>query len=166
MKGSIESIFNEVYDTHADALFRYCLFLTRERNRALDASQETFVRFFEYLQSGKQVAYPKAFLFRAAKNFVIDQARKRKADSLEAMADEGFEAKSIRPSDDIAGITATRDQLQALEKAHPEAYELVTLRHAYNLSIEELATLYDTTENAMSVRIHRAINTLQQSIQP
>lgn len=163
MKGTLESIFNEVYEAQADALFRYCLFLTRDRNRALDASQETFVRFFEYLKSGKKVDYPKAFLFRAAKNFVIDQSRKRKADSLEAMNEEGFEAPSMRASDDIAHLAATRDQLKSLEQKYPDAYELVALRHAYHLSIAELATLYDTTENAMSVRIHRALATLQQS---
>lgn len=161
MKGSADTLFNEIYTAHADELFRYCLLLTKDRNRAIDCSQETFVRFLQYLRNGKKVEYPKAFLFRTAKNFVIDQSRKKTAGSLDLMAEEGFEPVSTHASDAIETQASAGQTLSRLRSKHPEAYELVALRHAYNLSIPELAKIYDTTENAMSVRIHRALQTLQ-----
>lgn len=163
MKGSADLIFKELYDAHADDVFRYALSMTRDKNRAMDCTQETFMKFLSYLRKGKEVEHPKAFLFRSAKNWVIDQSRKHSSSSLDELSEGGFDPESHHSGDNVQKHAEDKDILARLQKEHPDAYELVMLRHAYNMPVSELAEMYDVTENTMSVRIHRAIQTLKES---
>jgi len=85
---SLEEDFATAYDLYADAIFRHCYFRVNDREKAVDLMQETFMKTWEYLASGKKVTNLRAFLYRSANNLIVDQARRaklRQEDSLEDM---------------------------------------------------------------------------------
>ena len=156
---AIEADFLALYDESADALFRHCYFRVSDRELARDLTQEAFTRTWEYLASGKSVSHLRAFLFRTAGNLVIDHYRRKKEISLEALADAGFD-----PSGDeylaIPELAAGREAMQAVALLDEGHKHVILLRYVDGLSIGEIALIRKESENAVSVRIHRALKKL------
>lgn len=111
MASKVEISFLKAYDDYSQAIFRYCYFRVFDREQARDLVQETFMKTWEYLASGKEVQNLRAFLYKVANNMVIDLSRKKKSLSIEDLAEKGFdplveERPKIQQRLDI-GATAT-----------------------------------------------------------
>src|SRR3989344_7619964 len=91
---SKEQQFTKAYKDHADALFRYCYLRVSDRELAKDLLQNVCFRAWQYIKKGGVVNNMKAFLFTTARNLVIDEYRKKKTVSLDALSDEGFDVRS------------------------------------------------------------------------
>lgn len=156
----IETRFLKTYDDCADAVFRHCYFRVHDRELARDLTQEAFTRAWGYLRQGKAVANPKAFVFRTANNLIIDHYRKKKESSLDALAENGFD-----PSGDeherMEMSADGKEALSLLGKLEEQYREVVTLRYVSGLSIGEIAAITGQSQNAVSVRLHRALKKLR-----
>ncbi len=84
-----QSLFIAIYERESDPLFRFCAVRTSSREQAIDIVQEAFMRFWKILAEGTDVESPRPFLFRVARNLIIDWYRKKKTYSLEEMTDGG-----------------------------------------------------------------------------
>ena len=162
MQQEIEQVFFEVYDTYADAIFRHCYFRVNDRELAKDLMQETFTRTWEYMQNGKNPENLRAFLYRVATNLVIDHYRKKKAYSLEELAEKtGFDP----PLDLTEYILNTVDAKRALALL-PQLTELyrsvLVLRFVDDFSPKEIAAITGESENTISVRINRGARKLRE----
>lgn len=161
--------FLHAYDAHADAIFRHCYFRLSDREKALDVTQETFTRAWDYLVKGKEIQNFKPFLYRIASNLIVEEYRKHKNVSLDAMLEEEAAGERVitelgdtewqeRLIDRLDGAKA----LQAMSKL-PEHYrEVLTLRFVDGLSPKEIALFLEERENTISVRIHRALKDLKE----
>lgn len=147
--------------THQDAIFRFLYFRVSNRSVALDITQDTFTKTWMYLASGKTIEHEEAFLYRTAKNALIDYFKKAKSSSLDAMIDGGYDPGSQKDietlfkQDDIDTIRRILDQVDE------ESKQIIFLRYAEERSIEEIAELYGKSVNAMTVHIHRIIKKLR-----
>lgn len=81
----INKVFLEMYDGFSDELFRFCLSKVRNRDESLDIVQETFVKTWDYLRNGKTIEMTRPFLYRTARNIIIDRSRKKKTLSLDTL---------------------------------------------------------------------------------
>jgi|SRR3989344_3102737 len=157
-----EREFLIAYDQFADAIFRHCFFRTRDRERAKDVVQETFMRTWEYVAKGHKVENLRAFLYRVANNLIVDEARKKKPVSLDMLREEkGFEPRvdSIARAHDIIdakGVPALLDKLE------PHHREVVVMRYLDGFGPKEIAEILGESENAISVRLHRAMERLRK----
>src|SRR5687767_4748801 len=88
-----ERQFTEAYDQHADAIFRYCYYRVFDKDRAKDYVQEAYSRTWKYLSQGKKIDNIRAFIYRTAKNIIIDESRKHKNLSLDQIMEKGFAPK-------------------------------------------------------------------------
>lgn len=162
---SSEKLFMEMHDSFSEEIFRFCLSKTRNRDLALDITQETFIKTWDYLRNGKTIDMARAFLYRTARNLIIDHSRKKQALSLDALFDT--EEGHTQEIPDVSSIPdgSLLDQKFMLEKLKqlPEPhFEILTLRFIQELTIPEIAKIYKESENTISVRIHRAIKTAQK----
>ena len=151
------------YDEHSDAIFRYCLFKVSDREKAIDLTQDVFVKVWQYLLAGNQVENMKALLYKVARNLIIDEYRKKKFDSLDVMSDAGFEPVDGASLDTISIVEAGLlvDRIKEL----PDAYsEVVFMRYVDDLSVKEIAEALGEHENNVSVRIHRGLHKLKATI--
>lgn len=160
-KSGQEEQFLAWHDQFADAIFRHCFFRLSDRDKAKDATQETFIRFWKYLAEGNDIENVRAFLYKIANNLIIDEYRKKETFSLDQMQEEtGFDRGY-----DVRGEIETRDEydrLLASMKVLPEEYrEALVMRHVDGLSVKEIARIVGVSENVISVRIHRAIEKIR-----
>jgi RNA polymerase sigma-70 factor (ECF subfamily) len=158
-----EGEFLAAYDRYADAIFRHCYFRVADRAQAKDLAQETFMRAWEYMASGKEsVGNIRALIYRIAHNLVVDGYRRQKEDSLDALVEDG----SFQPSDLKAG--AMSEELGArmavnrlLERLGESDRRLIVMRHLEDLSPGDIGAILGESENAVSVRIHRAMGKMR-----
>lgn len=159
-----EKLFLEMHDSFSDEIFRFSLSKTRNRDLALDITQETFMKTWDYLRNGKTIDMARAFLYRTARNLIIDHSRKKQSLSLDALFDDDT------PKEEIPDVSSVPDGAQfdqqvmidKLKELPEQHFELLTLRFIQELTIPEIAKIYKESENTISVRIHRAIKLAQK----
>jgi RNA polymerase sigma-70 factor (ECF subfamily) len=165
--------FGDAYERYSDELFRHCAMRLSDRERALELTQEAFVRAWQYIQRGEEVRELRPFLYRTLRNLIIDEYRKHKSVSLDAMVGEEDEsAEYLLPPDETNTLESAIDRFDgklALERVKelPENYrEVLLLRYVDGLSPKEIAKEIDESENAVSVRIHRGLKKLKELLEP
>ena len=162
MKKEVEKEFLEAYESYSDALFRFCYFKTNDKELALDLVSDVFLKAWAYVQEGKEVKNFRPFLYRIADNMVIDWYRKKKAVSLDALHEDGFDPVDTRAqSDEYAQVQEAMALLSRLEDGDRA---IILMRYVDELSPKEIAEVFDQTENNISVRIHRALKRLRSLI--
>lgn len=156
-----KKMFLESHTAYNDAIFRYCYFQTSKREVALDLTQDTFMKAWEYISgNNKKVENMRAFLYRIATNLIIDYRRKKKSSSLDAMISEGFDT-SISGREDIeAGIEAT-EILKLVGEIDEKYRDVIIMRYVEEMSVKEIAKVMGELENTISVRIHRGLEKLK-----
>ncbi len=158
----IKEIFMKSYEEHSDAILRYCHFQTSNREIAIDLVQDTFMKTWTYLSDGKDIDNIKAFLYKVAKNLIIDYRRKKKAVSLDAITETGIEFSGDADTDDAELEFDKKFVIGKLEELDPDDREILTLRYVNELSIKEISEATGMTANNVSVKIHRSIDKLKK----
>lgn len=154
--------FNTTYNAFADMIFRYCVIQTRNRELALDLTQDVFLKYWEYTQSGKEVTYTKALLYRIAYNKIIDYRRKKKEESLDALHEEQNFDPSIDTRESLTDAydgEKIRELLYELPEVHRD---ILTLKYVEDMSLDEIHEITGESKNTLAVRIHRAQNKLKE----
>lgn len=146
-------LFIELYDTHADAIFRFCYFKTGDRETAKDLTQDIFIKVFNHMTK-EEVRNHKSFIYTIAKNAVIDFWRKSKSITENSLSEGFFE--SIVAKDNTETSTDYSIFLSLLDKLSPSDQEVIQLRYVEDMSSRDMAELLDERENTILVRISRA----------
>lgn len=159
--------FIDAYDKYADAIYRYCFFRVYSKNLAEELTQETFMRMWGYLSKGKEVENMQAFLYRVARNLIVDSYRKaetrgKKEQSFNELLD--YKKESLEPSyngkEDVERDTLLGEVVEAIKKL-PQGYRDVLIMHYMEgLSPKEIAEILNTNPNNISVKIYKAIKKL------
>ncbi len=157
----LERVFLDMIETYQDAIFRFLYFRVGNRAVAIDITQDTFTKVWMYLLSGKTIEYPEAFLYRAAKNALVDYYKKQKMTSLDHMMDAGYDPESHKDTDEIMRQDDIESMRGLLEELDEESRQIIFLRYSEEKPIEEIAALYGKSVNAMTVAIHRIIKKLR-----
>lgn len=166
MTNDREQQFLAAYDAYADALYRYIYFRVPSRPRAEELLQEAFMKTWGYLSRGESVNNLRAFFYRVARNLIIDESRRKKETSLEALREDyGFDPPEKR-GDNAEHKAQTAEIWGTLNRLQPEDREIVALRYADNLEPREIAEVLEITPNAASVRLYRAMESLKRIVNP
>lgn len=174
----LERQFRDAFERHSDELFRHCTMRISDRERALELTQDTFVRAWEYSQKaqdnkGSEIREWRPFLYRILRNLIIDEYRKAKVQSLEAMVEgtEGGDIEALMPADEGNTLEAAMERFDGKRalaelKKMPDPYrEALTLRYIDGLSPKEIAQVIKESENVVSVRIHRGLKKLHDLLE-
>ena len=157
--------FIKSYDAYADALFRHCYFRLYDRELARDTVQNTYIKVWEYISSGKEVKNIRAFLYRVAHNLIIDEFRKNKGHvfSIDEMAERGFEPKD-GSFEKIENAAEVKNLVAIFHKMEPAHRDAVIMRYIDGMTPKEIAAITGDSENTVSVRIHRAVERAKKII--
>lgn len=169
--GNHEERFLQAFEEYSDALFRHAKIRISDRERAIDLVHDTFTKVWSYVRNGHEIETYRPFLYKVLNNLIIDEYRKQKEQSLDALfekdgVDEGTFAELQESSTEA--LAATIDGRQALEliATLPDVYrEVLILRFVDGLGPKEMSELIETTENVISVRIHRGLKMLRESME-
>lgn len=163
-----EKTFMELYNQYVDDVFRFCYVRLRDREKALDATQDTFYKIWnEFIKNpGKvdQLQNMRAFLFKIARNTLIDKTRKKTSTPFSFLVPTFDEERSTLEPIAFADNTLNPEQQQNfshlsehLELLDEHHREIIILRFIHDMSVIDIAETYNISENTASVRIHRAL---------
>jgi RNA polymerase sigma-70 factor (ECF subfamily) len=155
-----------LYDEHSEAIYRYCFFRVYSKQRAEELMQETFLKYWKYIQEDKQIDNERALLYTIATHLVIDDKRKARTDSLDAMLEvEGsVEPAAIGAERDPINSAMMREVQDELAKLSPEEQELFKLRYVDDLDPKEIASIRGTGANVISVQLNRIMHKLRDAL--
>ncbi len=163
---NIEKSFSDMYRQEVDALFRFCLQRTSDREKAIELTQETFSRYWEAVANGKSIDNPRAFIYKVARNLVIDWYRKKKPVSLDAKFFDEDENDYDVPDEKAHKLieinTDASRVLSMLEKLDEEYRDVIYFRYLEDFSPQEIAEVLGLNANTVSIRITRGMDALRK----
>lgn len=163
MQPDIEAKYLAAYDEWADALYRHCFFRVYSKERAEELVQDTFMKTWVYLSQGNEVANLKAFLYKVANNLVIDNSRKKKEQSLEAlMEDSNAHEPSYEGHKEIENSVMFGQVMEVMKELPDNYRELLIMRYVDDLHPREIAEVLGVKPNNISVTLNRAVAALKE----
>jgi RNA polymerase sigma-70 factor, ECF subfamily len=150
--------FAELYERHAEPVFRAALRVLGNAADAEDVLQTVFLRIMSRGGRGgdvEDVALPAAYFRRAAVNAAVDVLRRREIHA-ESVYDDRASHAAVHPP----GLLKERLR-RAIAALDSEDASLFLLRHVEGLSNEELAGMFGLEKNNVAVRLHRIRQRLQ-----
>lgn len=157
--------FLVAYNEYSDAIFRHCFYRVSSRERAKELTQETFMRTWKYIADGNEIGNIRAFLYRVTNNLIIDEYRKKKEFSLDAMMEEGAEAGGVEETGRIRDRIDGKITLGLLSKIETKYREALVMRYIDDLSPEEISKITHETPNTISVHIHRGLKQVRKLLE-
>ena len=114
-----------------------------------------------YIQQGNSIEYEKSFLYTTARNLIIDEYRKKKTLSLELLINDGFEATIVGQTDMYNRI---EDDffVKEISKLPIPYNDIIYMRYISDYSVGHISLLSGSTENNVSVKIHRGLVKLRE----
>ncbi len=171
IKGNHEERFLKAFEEYNDALFRHAFLRISDRERAVDIVHDTYTKVWSYVRNGHEVESFRPFLYKVLNNLIIDEYRKTKEASLDALFEiDGVDEGSFEDltSNNVESLAATLDGKQAfaLLEELPDTYrEVLILRFVDELGPKEISNLIEESENVVSVRLHRGLRLLRERIE-
>jgi RNA polymerase sigma-70 factor (ECF subfamily) len=159
-----ESAFTVIVRAYEAPVFNYVLRTIGDRTLAEDLTQDVFLRVYRGLRGYSSRASFTTWLFRVAKNRVVDELRaaERRPRSFLAIEDtpqlEVVDAP-IEQSEAIAVL------LHAVDKLSPDLKEALLLRDITGLSYNEIADTLEVTLATVKWRIFKAREEVQQALE-
>lgn len=158
-----EQAFLEAFDKYADALFRHGYFRVSDKERAKDLVSDAFTRTWDYLVKGNTVDDFRPFLYRTLNRLIIDEYRKKRTESLDALLDdldvpEGAFEELVEGSREELEFTLDAQKIPQMLEEMPQGYrQVIVLRYFDGLMPAEIADILGESVNTISVRIHRGV---------
>ncbi len=156
-----QTIFENAHEAYVKSLYSYAYFKVHDKTTSEDLVQDAFLKAWSYLIKGGKIETMKAFLYHILNNLIVDQYRKRKAVSLDALLENGFEPSDTDSSklyNDIDG----KSVLNLITKLPQKYQHVMSLRYIHGLTLTEISNQTGQSENTIAVQIHRGIEKLRQ----
>ncbi len=160
--------FEAWFHDHRNAVFRYVRFRVATREAAEDVTSEVFMKALRSLHRyDPDRASPRTWLLRIARNAVTDHLRAlRRRGSLHVSLDRVPDLVSDAPSQEERVIREERIQrlLNGSRTLRQADQEVLSLRYGSGLDNGEIAEHLGISNNAVAVRLHRALKRLQDAV--
>lgn len=159
--------FGVLYERYADSVFRFIYSQTSDRLDAEDITADVFLKAWRSLPRYKERGYSfSAYLFRIARNVLIDSRRKRKpvSDLSEEEIVNLPDAMLPEPSAMLSTKIQHRELVTVLDQLREDYRTVLVLRFLNELSPEETSQVMGRSVGAVRVLQHRALSTLRKLI--
>jgi len=157
---------------YRQALFSWLMGMTGNRADAEDLFQDIWFRVIRHAERFNDVSF-KAWLWKIARNILIDFRRKRKPDvSLDAVDDDDDQplrdqlvASGIGPAEAVENGDLTQRVMRAVMDLPDVQREVFLMRTQANLSFSEIAAALGIPLNTALGRMHDAMTKLKKGLE-
>ncbi len=153
--------FVQLYRSHYDAIFRYCVHRLFERTKAEDVTSEVFLKVVKNIHGfkGNEQQF-RCWLYRIATNAVNNHLRKTaRRNRLLKFAREHFKSQDTDcavPADKLALLR------EAVFTLKPRYQTIITLRFFENLKLTEIAEVLGSSPGTVRSQLTRALTKLRK----
>jgi RNA polymerase sigma-70 factor (ECF subfamily) len=172
-----EKAYRELLDRYQRPVFSLVYRMVRDRERAEDIAQETFIKVFNHLDRYNPKYKFSSWIFKIASNLAIDQLRKKELPTVSldgsrhARTDDEIEATRINvesrdenPHELLEAKELGEEIEGAIGQLRPEYRTAVVLRHVEGRPYEEIAEIMDIPLGTVKTYIHRARTELKETL--
>jgi RNA polymerase sigma-70 factor (ECF subfamily) len=154
-----------LYERYYRQLYRFLFNMTRQKELSEDMVQNIFLRMLKYPDGFMGFGEFKMWMYHIARNNVYDHFRKVKRTPAHS-ALTNYEDR-IDGEQYADALMEKEQELKMLEtamgKLSDENRELLILCRFQELKYNEIARILNTTQGAVKVRVHRALNQLKSN---
>ena len=165
-----KNYYNDIYDQHINEVYRFVFLRTNSQEASQDICSDVFFKFYNSTKNkpAKYLKNPRAFIYKIARNKVIDYYRTNKKnlsfDELkedstmdEALIDNSFEEKLHQ--EDLKQVIQ-----RGLQQIKPLYADIIIYKFVEELSNQEISNILSKTESNVRVLIHRSLKALKDKI--
>ena len=168
-QGGETAALEALYDHFYDRIFRYISFKAGDASVAEDITEDVFLRMLKSIGTYKHRGHPfSSWLFRIAHNLVVDHFRKRGRDRSvpldKVVAVVGVSGMDL--DDYVQTKLAMKEVHRAMEDLTDLQRQVISLRFAGGLSVNETARAVGRNENAVKALQHAGIKKLRKILIP
>jgi RNA polymerase sigma-70 factor, ECF subfamily len=168
-QGELPPDFAAWFNDHRAVVYRYVRFRVATRETAEDVTSEVFMKALRSLHRyNATLASPRTWLLRIARNAVTDHLRSlRRRGSLHVSLDRVPDLAADMPSQEERVVREERIQrlLNGSRLLREADQEIVSLRFGSGLDNSEIAEHLGISNNAVAVRLHRALKRLKSAVE-
>lgn len=148
------------HNDYKKRLNAYAFAKLNDQTLSEDLVQQTFIKTWVYLVKGGKIELMKAFLYHILRNLIVDEYRKRKTVSLDAILEKGHEPK-IKSAGFSADFIDGKAAMLLINKL-PEKYKkIMRMRYIQNLSLKEIHEITGQSKNTVTVQAYRGLEKLR-----
>ena len=156
-------------------LFNFIRKFVPSREDAEDILQDVFYQFISYADI-ELIEKVNAWLFKTARNKIIDKSRKKKAESFDDRIPEELDSdETFTIGDFLPGIDLTPEDLflkdefnenfeAALNELPPEQRDVFIMNEVEGFSFKEISEITGLTVNTLLSRKHYAVKQLKKKL--
>ena len=172
-----ESAYRELIERYQRPVFSLIYRLVRDREKAEDLAQETFIKVLNALDRYDPSFKFSSWIFKIAHNTALDHLRKKEPETLSihgsphARTSEEAEATAVTPvstEESPEEYTSSRELgvhiERALAQVRPEYRTAIILWHVEGRPYEEIAEVMGVPLGTVKTYIHRARNELREHL--
>jgi RNA polymerase sigma factor (sigma-70 family) len=150
--------FSLLYKRYAGKIYSKCLSLLKDETLAEDATQEIFMKIFTNLSRFKERSKFSTWVYSITYNYCIDFLRRRK--KMKAIFSDEMEKAPDIPDQEISDKVLLELEIkklkQVLDNIPPGDQAILLMKYQDQMSIKEIAEVFDITESAVKMRLKRA----------
>ena len=163
--GGDVTAFGLLYDRHVDAIYRYVYYRVRNDAEAEDLTSDVFMRALKAIPRYEPRQAFLAWLYRIARNAIIDRARRgNRQVPFEDALEHPTPDQIVEPDTQLLATSDSETLRNALKKLTPLQQEVIVLRYLHGYSTDEIAKIVGKREGTVRGIQFRAIGALRQLI--
>lgn len=148
------SAFDELMMAHQDRVFGICLRMLRDRDAALDATQDTFLTLFRKADRYRSEAAFSTWLYRVTVNTCYDHLRRAKRKATSTLP-EHHDPPDPQAGDALTSVELRPDIEDALQHVAEEFRAAVVLVDLQGLALEQVADMLGVPVGTVKSRVYR-----------
>jgi len=169
LKNRDKQAFIKAYEEYLEPIYRFVFFKVNSKEEAEDLTSSVFLKAWDYIQDNnlKDHKTLKSFLYKVARNAVIDHYRK--ASRLQNISLHDEAARHIEDhGQDIGRKLALASDFQEIQdklmELKDEYREIIILKYVNELSTKEIAEVLDKSRGNIRVLSYRALEALRKLV--
>jgi len=162
---NLKEQFSLIYDQYIEKIYRFVYLKVSSREMAEDITSRVFLKGWESYQSHKDIRNPGSFLYRIARNMVVDHYRdKGKA---RVISDENVPqiADSKVNIHEKAILNAEIETIKvAIGKLKKDYQDVIIWHYLEDMPVAEISQIIDKPAGTIRVMIHRGLEMLRKEL--
>ncbi len=149
-----DQVISQFYREHSRELWALFYAMCSDPERAYDAVQESFLRYYDY--KGEPVRDLRAWLLRVGQNWLRDVARKKSSSCRLLPGLDDFAAQR-NSGEDLLLLSERQEQIRgALRELNEDDRKVLVMKYSMEWSAAQMATVMDCSAAAIDMRLSRA----------